>query len=99
VAIEAQLAELHHRMFMLKTERGITIDLTIALAQARDVTAAITCDGARWPAFVRASPNVATAIMLLDTLPAPSADGVDTMYQQLKEILGIAVAQEVESSL
>jgi hypothetical protein len=47
VAIEAQLAELHHRMFMLKTERGITIDLTIALAQARDVTAAITCDGAR----------------------------------------------------
>jgi hypothetical protein len=37
--------------------------------------------------------------MLLDTLPAPSADGVDTMYQQLKEILGIAVAQEAESSL
>jgi hypothetical protein len=30
---------------------------------------------------------------LLDTLPAPSADGVDKVYHQLKDILSITVAQ------
>jgi hypothetical protein len=37
--------------------------------------------------------------MLLDTLPAPSADGVDKVYHQLKDILGTTAMQQAESSL
>jgi hypothetical protein len=35
----------------------------------------------------------------MDTLPARSTNGVDRMYHQLKDILGIAIEQQVESSL
>jgi hypothetical protein len=42
---------------------------------------------------------VAAMAVLLDTLPAPSADVVDKVYQQLKDILSTAVAQQAESSL
>jgi hypothetical protein len=42
---------------------------------------------------------MATVDALLDTLPAPSTDGVDKVYQQLKNILGHPTAQQVESSL
>jgi hypothetical protein len=42
---------------------------------------------------------VATAAVLLDTLPAPSTDGVNKVYQQLKNILDTTVMQQAESSL
>jgi hypothetical protein len=51
------------------------------------------------PTFARASQNVAIAAALLDTLPVPSTDRVDKVYRQLKDILSIAVVQQVESSL
>jgi hypothetical protein len=35
--------------------------------------------GGQHPAFTWASQNVATVVMLLDTLPPPSADGVDRL--------------------
>jgi hypothetical protein len=31
------------------------------------------------------------AVALLDTLPTPSADGVNKVYHQLKDILDIAI--------
>jgi hypothetical protein len=34
----------------------------------------------------------------MDTLPAPSANGVDKVYRQLKDILSITAAQQAESS-
>jgi hypothetical protein len=37
--------------------------------------------------------------MLLDTLPAPSTNGVDKVYHKLKEILGVVTEQQAESSL
>jgi hypothetical protein len=36
---------------------------------------------------------VGIAAVLLVTLPAPSTDGVDKVYRQLKDILTIAAAQ------
>jgi hypothetical protein len=39
---------------------------------------------------------MAVAVTLLDTLPAPSADGVDKVYHQLKNILSIAATPQVE---
>jgi hypothetical protein len=65
---------------MLKAERGITVDLSTARSQARDVVAAISYDGARQPAFARASQNVAAAATLLNTLPTISTDGADRVY-------------------
>jgi hypothetical protein len=51
------------------------------------------------PIFARASQNVVSVMALLDTLPAPSIDGVGKVYQQLKDILGVAAKQQIESSL
>jgi hypothetical protein len=45
------------------------------------------------PTFPQASQNIAAATTLLDTLPVPSTDGVDRLYQQLKGILGVAAEQ------
>jgi hypothetical protein len=42
---------------------------------------------------------MATTATLLDNLPTPSTDGVDRVYRQLKDILGITAAQQMESSL
>jgi hypothetical protein len=42
---------------------------------------------------------VTVAAALLDTFPTPSTDEVDKLYQQLKDILGTAAAQQAESSL
>jgi hypothetical protein len=42
---------------------------------------------------------MAAAAMLLDILPVPSTDGIDKVYHQLKDILGVATAQQAESSL
>jgi hypothetical protein len=39
------------------------------------------------------------ATALLDTLSMPSTDGVDKVYHQLKNILGIATKQQAESTL
>jgi hypothetical protein len=50
-------------------------------------------------AFARASQNLATMAMLLDTLPTPSVDGVDRLYHHMGEILTIAIAHEAECSL
>jgi hypothetical protein len=75
------------------------VNLTNARAQARDVTAAIHSGGAQWPAFARASQNVAMVATLLDTLPAPFANGVDKVYHQLKDIHGTTTAQQVENPL
>jgi hypothetical protein len=50
------------------------------------------------PIFIRASQNMAATAALLDVFPKPSTDGVGDMYQWLKDILDIAVAQEAESS-
>jgi hypothetical protein len=36
---------------------------------------------------------------LLDTWPTPSTDGMDKVYCQLKDILGVTIAQQVESLL
>jgi hypothetical protein len=40
-----------------------------------------------------ASQNIATTVVLLDTLPTPSVDGVHKVYQQLRNILGTTTAQ------
>jgi hypothetical protein len=45
------------------------------------------------PTFTRASQNMAIAAVILDTLPAPTTNGVDKIYQQLKDILGTTAAQ------
>jgi hypothetical protein len=51
------------------------------------------------PTFAMASENMATVVALLDNLPAPSTDGVDSVYHQLKDILVIAAEQQTKSSL
>jgi hypothetical protein len=55
--------------------------------------------GGQRPIFVRARKNMVMVVALLDTLPTPSTDGVDKAYQQLKDILDAAAAQQVEISL
>jgi hypothetical protein len=40
---------------------------------------------------------VAMVATLLDTLPAPFANGVDKVYHQLKDIHGTTTAQQVEN--
>jgi hypothetical protein len=62
----------------------VMVDLNKARARARAVTAAINGKGAPCPTFAKASKNVATAAALLDTWPAPSINGVDKVYCQLK---------------
>jgi hypothetical protein len=42
---------------------------------------------------------VAIATALLNILLAPAADGVEEVYNQLKDILGIAAMKQSESSL
>jgi hypothetical protein len=75
------------------------VNLTTTSAQARDVTTAINREGMQHPAFARASQNMAAAVAFMHTLPAPSTDRVDMVFRQLKDILGIATAQQAESSL
>jgi hypothetical protein len=75
------------------------VDLTTAQVGARDVTTPINHNRAPRPAFARDNQNMATAAMLLDTLPAPSTDEVDRVYHQLKHIFSITAAQQAESSL
>jgi hypothetical protein len=53
------------------------VDFTTVRARARDVITTINKEGMQHPAFARDSQIVATTAALLDTLPAPSDDGVD----------------------
>jgi hypothetical protein len=91
-AIEAQLAELRYRRSMLETERAITVDLTNVRARARDIATSINPEGTQHHAFTKASHNVVAAVVFLYTLLTPSVDGVDKVYRQLKDILGIVAA-------
>jgi hypothetical protein len=53
----------------------------------------------KYPAFVRASQNVAVATTLMDTLPAPSNDQMDKVYCQLNNSVNIAATSQAERSL
>jgi hypothetical protein len=98
-ALDAQLIELHRHKATLGMERDTTFDFTKAWAHPRDIVATINHEGTSHPNFARASQNVVTIMSLLDTLPAPSTGGVDKVYHQLRDILGIATEQQAESSL
>jgi hypothetical protein len=74
-------------------ERILTVDLTATGAQAREVAPTTSRERDLRTAFARASQNVATSSMLLDTLPPPSADGVDRLHCELGEIITIAIMQ------
>jgi hypothetical protein len=80
-------------------ERAITVDLTNSRSRASGIAAMINREEAQRPAFARASQNMAMAATLLDTLHAPSTGGVNKVYHQLKDIIGITAAQLIESSL
>jgi hypothetical protein len=71
----------------------MTVDLTKTQARARAVAITINHDGPPCPTFARTIQNMAVAIALLDTLSAPSTDGVDKVYCQLKGILNITAMQ------
>jgi hypothetical protein len=51
------------------------------------------------PTFARASQNVAAAATLLDTFLTPSTNGVNKVYRQVRDILGVAIERQPESSL
>jgi hypothetical protein len=84
-------------------ERVVMVDLTKARARARArvraVAAAISHEGPLCPTFAKASQNMVAVAALLDTWPTPSADGVDKVYHQLKDILGVTITQQAESLL
>jgi hypothetical protein len=98
-ALDSQLTELHQCKVTLGTERATTIEFTKVEARARDVTATINHEGTSRPTFARASSNVATSMVLLDTLPVPSTSRVNKVYHQPRDILSVAAEQQVESSL
>jgi hypothetical protein len=97
--LNAQLTELHRCKAVLRTERAATIDFTKAQAQAMPVVTTINCEGPPRPTFAKASQNMAVVVALLYTLPAPSTNGVDRVYHQLGDILGVAAEQQAENSL
>jgi hypothetical protein len=79
--IDAQMTELHRCKAALGTECATAIDYTKARAQSRVIATTINHKGTPHPTFPRASQNVAAAVTLLDTLPAPSTDEVSMVYQ------------------
>jgi hypothetical protein len=83
VAAEARLADLLHHKPTLEAGQ------IVVMARAKR----------QLPAFARASQNVATTVVILDVLLAPSTDGVGDVYQRLKNILGTAAAQQAKSYL
>jgi hypothetical protein len=64
-AVEARLADLHQRELALEAGRTVAVKPTEL----------------QLPSFASASQNVATMAMRLDTLPAPSSNGVGKVYQ------------------
>jgi hypothetical protein len=72
---------------VLKAKQAITVDLTNAQAQTRDVATIINREGG--------GGNVLPLPGLAKTL----LTGLEMVYQQLKDILGITSTQQVESSL
>jgi hypothetical protein len=71
-------------------ERATTINFTKAQAWARTIATTINHEGMPCPSFARAIQNVAATMALLDTFSTPSTDGVDKVYRQLRDILGVA---------
>jgi hypothetical protein len=92
-ALDSQPTELHRCKVTLGTERTTTIEFAKVEARTRDVTATINHEGTPRPTFARASSNVATAMALLDTLPAPSTSRVNKVYHQPRDILSVATEQ------
>jgi hypothetical protein len=82
-AVMVRLADLHQRESALKAGQAMMIDHA-----EREL-----------PTFIRASQNVAAVATLLDTLPAPSTDGVGEVYQRLENTVETAVVYQVKSSL
>jgi hypothetical protein len=99
VTVEAQLVELHHSTSAFETKWVMTADITNTRAQAGDITTAINHEGAHHPTFTWASHNVVTVAVLLDTLLAPSDDGVNQVYHQRKDILGTAASEKFPPAL
>jgi hypothetical protein len=93
VTIEGQLVKLNHHKSALETVQATIVDLTNAQTQGKDVVAAINREGGQCPTITWASENVAAVAVLLDALHAPSIDGVDKVYLQLKDILGFTTTQ------
>jgi hypothetical protein len=56
------------------------VDLGTARARTCDITTIISHEGRQHPAFATTSQNIAVTVVLLDTLPAPSTDGLDSVY-------------------
>jgi hypothetical protein len=58
------------------------VDLTATQAQTKEAPPTTSREGgeAQRPAFTRASQNMATAVTLLDMLPAPSTNTVDMLH-------------------
>jgi uncharacterized protein YqfA (UPF0365 family) len=80
-ALDAHLTELHRCKAALGMERAATIDFTKARALVRAIATAINHECTPRPTFARASQNMVAAAALLDTLPAPSTNGVDKVYR------------------
>jgi hypothetical protein len=73
--------ELHRRKAAQGSERATVVDYTKVRAQVRAVAIAINQEGMPHTMFPRDSQHVATAVVLLDTLPVPSTDGASKVYQ------------------
>jgi hypothetical protein len=73
-------------------ERAASINFMKARAWAKAITATLNHEVPPHLTFARASQNVPTVVVLLDTLTVPSADGVDKVYRHLKDILGVVTA-------
>jgi hypothetical protein len=99
VALDAEMTELHRCKAMLGIEWAVAIGYSKAWARASAVAVAVNHEGMPHPTIPGAIQNVAVATTLLDTLPMPSADGVSKVYQQKKNIIGVAAERQVESSL
>jgi hypothetical protein len=77
VTIEAERTELHHHKSALEIDRAVTVDHTNAQARARDVVTTINHEGVPSPAFSRVILNVVV-------VAAPSTNGANKVYHQLK---------------
>jgi hypothetical protein len=75
--IAAQPVEPHHREPALRVEWVLTVDLATTQARARGIKTTISHERRQVPTIARATQNMGIVAMLLDTLPAPSVDGVD----------------------
>jgi hypothetical protein len=84
--IMAQLDKLSRREPTLEAERILMVNLATTRGKAHRVAPSPNCEGG-------SCQTEATAAMLLNALPPPSADGVDKLYHQLAEIDTIITTQ------